>query len=395
MSKPENFLVSCDIGTTKICVLIGEQNANGSLDVIGKGSSANRGTRKGNIVNVDATIEAIKRAAEEAEIMAGVQIARAWVGVSGSNVRSFNSRGVVAVAGKDREITKEDVVRVIDAARGVQIPQDHEVIHVIPRDFAVDGQDGVADPVGMVGARLEADVHVVTAPVAVTQNIVTCANKAGIEVVQLVLEQFAAAEAVLTTDEKELGIGLVDIGGGTTEVAIYHRGSIAHTAVIPIGGDHFTNDLAVVLRAPITDAERLKKKFGSAMTSAVGEDEMVEVPMVGGRAPKLCPRTTLSEILQPRAEELLGLVREDLVRLGLEKEIRSGIVLTGGGAELEGIVEVAEGIFEGPVRRGVPAGVGGLVDVVSRPEWATATGLLLYGHRNKAGRWRAETLRLR
>ncbi|MFN2633596.1 MAG: cell division protein FtsA [Thermoanaerobaculia bacterium] len=388
MSKPENFLVSCDIGTTKICVLIGEQNANGSLDVIGKGSSANRGTRKGNIVNVDATIEAIKRAAEEAEIMAGVQIARAWVGVSGSNVRSFNSRGVVAVAGKDREITKEDVVRVIDAARGVQIPQDHEVIHVIPRDFAVDGQDGVADPVGMVGARLEADVHVVTAPVAVTQNIVTCANKAGIEVVQLVLEQFAAAEAVLTTDEKELGIGLVDIGGGTTEVAIYHRGSIAHTAVIPIGGDHFTNDLAVVLRAPITDAERLKKKFGSAMTSAVGEDEMVEVPMVGGRAPKLCPRTTLSEILQPRAEELLGLVREDLVRLGLEKEIRSGIVLTGGGAELEGIVEVAEGIFEGPVRRGVPAGVGGLVDVVSRPEWATATGLLLYGHRNKAGRRR-------
>ncbi len=388
MSKPENFLVSCDIGTTKICVLIGEQNANGSLDVIGKGSSANRGTRKGNIVNVDATIEAIKRAAEEAEIMAGVQIARAWVGVSGSNVRSFNSRGVVAVAGKDREITKEDVARVIDAARGVQIPQDHEVIHVIPRDFAVDGQDGVADPVGMVGARLEADVHVVTAPVAVTQNIVTCANKAGIEVVQLVLEQFAAAEAVLTPDEKELGIGLVDIGGGTTEVAIYHRGSIAHTAVIPIGGDHFTNDLAVVLRAPITDAERLKKKFGSAMTSAVGEDEMVEVPMVGGRAPKLCPRTTLSEILQPRAEELLGLVREDLVRLGLEKEIRSGIVLTGGGAELEGIVEVAESIFEGPVRRGVPTGVGGLVDVVSRPEWATATGLLLYGHRNKAGRRR-------
>ena len=392
MSKPENFLVACDIGTTKICVLIGEQNANGSLDVIGKGAAANRGTRKGNIVNVDATIEAIKRAAEEAEIMAGVQIARAWVGVSGSNVRSFNSRGVVAVAGKDREISKEDVGRVIDAARGVQIPQDHEVIHVVPREFAVDGQDGVADPVGMVGARLEADVHVVTAPVAVTQNIITCANKAGIEVVQLVLEQFAAAEAVLTQDEKELGIGLIDIGGGTTEVAIYHRGSIAHTAVIPIGGDHFTNDLAVVLRAPITDAERLKKKYGSALSSAVGDDEMVEVPMVGGRAPKLCPRTTLSEILQPRAEELLGLVREDLVRLGLEKEIRSGIVLTGGGAELEGIVEIAESIFEGPVRRGVPSGVGGLVDVVSRPEWATATGLLLYGHRNKSSRRRVRRM---
>jgi len=392
MAKPESFLVACDIGSSKICVLIGEQNAHGSLDVIGKGAAVNRGTRKGNIVNVDTTIEAIKRAAEEAEIMAGVQISRAWVGVSGSNVRSFNSRGVVAVAGKDREINKDDVARVIDAARGVQIPQAHEVVHVVPRDFTVDGQDGVGDPVGMMGQRLEADVHVVTAPVAVTQNVVTCMNKAGIEVVQLVLEQFAAAEAVLTPDEKELGIALVDIGGGTTELAVYHRGSIAHTAVIPIGGDHFTNDLAVVLRAPITDAERIKKKFGCALRSAVGEDEMVEVPMVGGRAPKLCPRTTLAEILQPRAEELLGLVREDLQRLGLEKEIRSGVVLTGGGAELEGLVEVAEGIFEGPVRRGVPSGVGGLVDVVSRPEWATATGLLLYGHRNKAKRRRAEGL---
>jgi cell division protein FtsA len=383
LAKPENFLVACDLGTSKICVLIGEQNPRGALDVIGKGSAANRGTRKGNIVNVDATIEAIKRAAEEAEIMAGVQIARAWVGVSGSNVRSFNSRGVVAVAGKDREITRDDVARVVDAARGVQIPQDHEVVHVVPREFAVDGQDGVADPVGMVGARLEADVHVVTAPVAVTQNIVTCMNKAGIEVVQLVLEQFAAAEAVLSTDEKELGICLIDIGGGTTEVAVYQKGSIAHTAVIPIGGDHFTNDLAVVLRAPITDAERIKKKFGSALRSAVGEDEMVEVPMVGGRAPKLCPRTTLSDILQPRAEELLGLVAEDLQRLGLDKELRSGVVLSGGGAELDGLVEVAESIFQGPVRRGVPSGVGGLVDVVSRPEWATATGLLLYGHRYK------------
>jgi len=388
MAKPENFLTACDIGTSKICVLVGEPTAAGTLDVIGKGAAANRGTRKGNIVNVDATIEAIKRAAEEAEIMAGVQIARAWVGVSGSNIRSFNSRGVVAVAGKDREIGKDDVARVIDAARGVQIPQDHEVIHVVPREFAVDGQDGVADPMGMVGARLEADVHVVTAPVAVTQNIVTCMNKAGIEVVQLVLEQFAAAEAVLTADEKELGIALIDIGGGTTEVAVYQKGSIAHTAVIPIGGDHFTSDLAVVLRAPIADAERIKKKYGSALRSGVGEDEMVEVPMVGGRAPKLCPRTTLADILQPRAEELLGLVKEDLARLGLDGEIRSGVVLTGGGAELEGIVEIAEAVFEGPVRRGVPAGVGGLVDVISRPEWATATGLLLYGNRNKAARRR-------
>jgi cell division protein FtsA len=383
LAKPESFLVAADIGTSKICVLIGEQNARGSLDVIGKGSAPNRGTRKGNIVNVDATIEAIKRAAEEAEIMAGVQISRAWVGVSGSNVRSFNSRGVVAVSGKDREIGKDDVARVVDAARGVQIPQDHEVVHVVPREFAVDGQDGVSDPVGMVGARLEANVHVVTAPVAVTQNIVTCMNKAGVEVVQLVLEQFAAAEAVISPDEKELGVLLVDIGGGTTEVAVYQKGAITHTTVLPIGGDHFTNDLAVVLRTPITDAERIKKKHGSALRASVGEDEMVEVPMVGGRAPKLCPRSTLADILQPRAEELLGLILEDIKRLGLDSEIRSGVVLTGGGAELEGIVEVAEGIFGLPVRRGVPSGVGGLVDVVSRPEWATATGLLLYGHRYK------------
>ncbi len=388
MAKPENFLTACDIGSSKICVLIGEQNAHGALDVIGKGASPNRGTRKGNIINVDATIEAIKRAAEEAEIMAGVQIARAWVGISGSNVRSFNSRGVVAVAGKDREISREDVTRVIDAARGVQIPQDHEVVHVVPREFAVDGQDGVDDPTGMVGARLEADVHVVTAPVAVTQNIVTCMNKAGIEVVELILEQFAAAEAVLTDDEKELGIVLIDIGGGTTEVAVYQKGSIAHTAVIPVGGDHFTNDLAVVLRAPIGDAERIKKKFGSALRSAVGDDEMVEVAMVGGREPKLCPRSTLADILQPRAEELLALIHEDLQRLGVDREMRSGVVLTGGGSELEGLVEIAEGIFEGPVRRGVPTGVGGLVDVVSRPEWATATGLLLYGHRHKRPRRR-------
>ena len=388
MAKPENFITACDIGSSKICVLIGEQNTHSALDVIGKGAAPNRGTRKGNIINVDATIEAIKRAAEEAEIMAGVQIARAWVGVSGSNVRSFNSRGVVAVAGKEREISREDVTRVIDAARGVQIPQDHEVVHVVPREFAVDGQDGVGDPIGMVGSRLEADVHVVTAPVAVTQNIVTCMNKAGIEVVELVLEQFAASEAVLTDDEKELGIVLIDIGGGTTEVAVYQKGSIAHTSVVPVGGDHFTNDLAVVLRAPIADAERIKKKYGSALRSAVGEDEMVEVPMVGGREPKLCPRSTLADILQPRAEELLGLIQEDLQRLGVDREMRSGVVLTGGGAELEGLVEVAESIFEGPVRRGVPAGVGGLVDVVSRPEWATATGLLLYGHRNKTGRRR-------
>jgi cell division protein FtsA len=389
LAKPENFLVACDIGTAKVCVLIGEPNARGGVDVIGKGAAVNRGTRKGNIINVDATVEAIKKAAEEAEIMAGVEIERAWAGISGSNVRSFNSRGVVAVSGKNREISREDIVRVIDAAKSIQIPQDHEIVHVVPREFAVDGQEGIQEPLGMVGSRLEADVHVVTAPVSVTQNIVACLNKAGIEVVELILEQLCSAEAILTSDERELGVCLADVGGGTTEIAVYQRGSIAHTAVIPVGGDHFTNDLAVVMRAPIPDADRIKKKHGCALRTSVSEDELVEVPLVGGRQPKLCPRTMLAEILQPRAEELLTLIREEVRKNGLDQDLRSGYVLTGGGSELEGFLEVAETVFDGPVRRGLPTGVGGLVDVVSRPEWAVATGLLLYGHRHGPSRRRA------
>lgn len=387
MAKPENFIVSCDIGSSKVCVLIGEPNARGGLDILGKGSTVHRGARKGNIINVDSTVEAIKKSAEEAEIMAGAQITRAYAGLSGSAVRSFNSRGVVAVSGKGREISREDIHRVVDAAKSVQVPQDHEIVHAIPREFAVDGQEGIADPLGMVGSRLEANVHIVTAPVAVSQNLASCLNKSGIEVVELVLEQFAAAEAVLTSDEKELGVCLADIGGGTTEIAVYQKGSIAHTAVLPVGGDHFTNDLAVVLRTPIPDAERIKKKSGSALRSSVSEDEMVEVPMVGGRTPKLCPRTMLADILQPRAEELLTLIRDEVKRHGLDQDLRSGYTLTGGGSELDGFLEVAETIFDGPVRRGVPsAGIGGLVDVVSRPEWAVATGLLIYGNRTQTHR---------
>jgi cell division protein FtsA len=387
MAKPENFLVSCDIGSSKVCVLIGEPNARGGLDILGKGSTAHRGARKGNIINVDSTVDAIKRSAEEAEIMAGAQITRAYAGLSGSAVRSFNSRGVVAVSGKAREISRDDIARVVDAAKSVQVPQDHEIVHAIPREFSVDGQEGIADPLGMVGARLEANVHIVTAPIAVSQNLAACLNKSGIEVVELVLEQFAAAEAVLTADEKELGVCLADIGGGTTEVALYEKGSIAHTVVLPVGGDHFTNDLAVVLRTPIPDAERIKRKSGSTLRSSVSEEEMVEVPMVGGRTPKLCPRTMLADILQPRAEELMGLIRDEVKRLGLDAELRSGYVLTGGGSEMEGLLEVAETVFDGPVRRGVPShGIGGLVDVVSRPEWAVATGLLLYGQRVQSHR---------
>lgn len=382
MARPESFLVSCDIGSSKVCVLIGEPNARGGLDILGKGTHIHRGARKGNIINVDSTVEAIKRAAEEAEIMAGVQITRAYAGLSGTAVRSFNSRGVVAVSGKGREISREDISRVIDAAKSVQVPQEHEIVHAIPREFTMDGQDGIADPLGMVGARLEANVHIVTAPVAVAQNLAACLNKSGIEVVELVLEQFAAAEAVLTSDEKELGVCLADIGGGTTEVAVYQKGSIAHTVVLPVGGDHFTNDLAVVLRTPIPDAERIKKKSGSALRSSVSEDETVEVPLVGGRTPKLCPRAMLAEILEPRAEELFMLIRDEVRRLELDADLRSGYVFTGGGSELDGMLEVAERVFAVPVRRGAPsAGIGGLVDVVSRPEWSVAAGLLLYGQR--------------
>jgi rod shape-determining protein MreB len=362
MAKPENFLTSCDIGSSKICVLIGEQNSHGGLDVIGKGASPNRGTRKGNIINVDATIEAIKRAAEEAEIMAGVQIARAWVGISGSNVRSFNSRGVVAVAGKEREISREDVTRVIDAARGVQIPQDHEVVHVVPREFAVDGQDGVGDPTGMVGSRLEADVHVVTAPVAVTQNIVTCMNKAGIEVVELVLEQFAAAEAVLTEDEKELGIVLIDIGGGTTEVAVISLGGIVVNHSIRVAGDEIDESIIHYARRDHNlvigerTAENAKIAAGSAYpleeekrVTLRGRDlltglpKSVEVSSVEIRDAISGPVNTIVEIVKTCVEETPPELVADIME--------QGIFLAGGGALLLGLDRRLQAELRMPVRK--------------------------------------------
>jgi len=379
MPKNAPYLVSLDIGSAKVCALIAEPQPGGRVDILGKGTAVHKGARKGAIIDVPATVDAIKRATEEAEIMAGAQIERAVVGVAGPSVKSFNSRQVVAVTAKNREISRDDIQSSLDAARSVPIPTEFEVLHVLPREFVVDGQEGVADPLGMVGSRLEADVHVVTIPTATVQNLLNCVNRAGVEVIEMILEPLAASEAVLTPDEKELGVVLADIGGGTTEVAVWRGGSLAHTSVLPVGGDHFTNDLAVVLKTPVPDAERLKRKHGSALAALVSGDEPVDVPLTGGRGVHPVRRREIAEILQPRAEELLQLLWEDAAREVPASELRAGLVLTGGGAELDGMLEVAEQVLGISVRRGLPQNVGGLKDIVAAPEWACAVGLLMYG----------------
>src|SRR6188508_1745107 len=389
MARKERYVVGLDVGTSTIAVIVGEVMDDGSLDIIGIGMAESKGIRRGVVNNVDLAAEAIKRALDEAELTAGVEIENVHLALSGAHVKAFNSRGVVAVAGRNREITREDVKRAIDAARAVALPSGREILHVLPQDFVIDDQDGIAIPVGMTGSRLEVNVHVVTGSSSSMQNMIACVNRAGVEVVDTVLEQLAASESVLTPDEKELGVALVDIGGGTTDLAIFERGSLWHTGVVGIGGDHFTNDIAVGLRTPIPDAEKLKRKCGCALASLVDEDETMEVVSVGGRQPRLMARRVLSEILQPRAEEIFHQVWDEIRRAGYEKALNSGIVLTGGGAILEGMPEIAEQIFDLPIRRGSPAGVGGLADHVTNPEFATAVGLVLYAQRNhvsEAGR---------
>jgi len=319
------------------------------------------------------------------QLTAGVEIDSVHLGLSGAHVKAFNSRGVVAVAGKNREITREDVRRAIDAAKAVALPSGREILHVLPQDFVVDEQDGIGAPVGMTGTRLEVNVHIVTGSASSTQNIVACVNRSGVAVLDTVLEQLAASEAVLTDDEKQLGVAIVDVGGGTTDFAIFERGSIWHTGVVAVGGDHFTNDIAVGLRTPIPDAEKIKRRCGCALSAMVDEDETMDVPSVGGRKPRVMARRILSEILQPRAEEIFHLLWDEIRKAGFEKSLNSGIVLTGGGAMLEGMAEIAEQIFDLPIRRGVPAGVGGLADHVNNPAFATAVGLVMYAHRNHAG----------
>jgi len=384
VARKEHYIVGLDVGTSKIGAIVAEAHEEGGLDIIGIGVVAAQGIRRGVVVNLEAAVDSIKKAIEEAELTAGVEIDSVHLGLSGAHLKAFNSRGVVAVAGKNREITREDVRRAIDAAKGVSLPAGREILHVLPQDFVVDDQDGIGAPLGMTGTRLEVNVHVVTGSVSSTQNIIACVNRAGVGVVDTVIEQLASSESVLTTDERELGVALVDIGGGTTDLAIFERGSLWHTAVVTMGGDHFTNDIAVGLRTPIPDAEKTKRRSGCALSSLVHEDETIEVASVGGREPRVMSRRILSEILQPRAEEVFHALWDEIRRAGYERSLHSGIVLCGGGALLEGMAEIAEQIFDLPIRRGCPVDVGGLTHHVNSPSFATGVGLVKYAHRNQA-----------
>ena len=383
MARKERYLVALDVGTSTVACVVCESMDDGSVHVVGIGVAESRGIKRGVVVNLEAAVDSIKEAIEDAELMAGIEIDTVHLALSGPHIKGFNSRGVIAVAGKNREITRDDVRRAIDAAKGVALPTGREILHVLPQDFVVDEQDGIGAPIGMTGARLEVNVHVVTGSVSSTQNIVACVNRAGVKVVDTVIDQLAAAEAVLTPDEKELGVALVDIGGGTTDLAIYERGNLWHTGVVAVGGDHFTSDIAVGLRTPLPEAEKIKRKTGCALSSMVDEDETIEVASVGGRKPRLMARRILSEILQPRAEEIFHLVWDEIRRAGYEKSLNSGIVLTGGGSILEGMPEIAEQIFDLPVRRGSPVDISGLADHVNSPVFATPVGLVLYAHRNR------------
>ena len=381
MSRSENIVVGLDVGTTKVCAIIGEVNEDGMVDIIGLGTAPSRGLRRGVVVNIDHTVASIRKAVDDAELMAGCRAETVFAGISGGHIKGINSHGVIAI--KSREVTAVDVARVIDAARAVAIPTDREVIHILPQEFMVDDQEGIKEPIGMAGVRLEAKVHIVTGAVSAAQNIVRCALRSGLRVSDLVLQQMASAEAVLSPDEKELGVALVDVGGGTTDVAVFSEGSILHTSVIPVGGDQLTNDIAVGLRTPMVEAENIKKKYGCALGSLVDKDETVKVPGVGGRQPRILSRAVLADITEPRMEEILGLARRELERHNLLSAIASGIVLTGGTVVIEGVCELAEQLFDVPVRLGYPAGISGLVDVVNSPVYATGVGLVLWGARNK------------
>lgn len=378
MAKAEQYFVGIDIGSSKVAVLIGQRDQKGALEVAGRGTAPNRGTRRGNIVNVEAAVEALKAASEEAEVMAGVEISRAYVGVAGADVRCVNARGMVSVARKDREITKPDIQRALGAAQSAALPSDREILHAIAQEFVVDEQGGISDPLGMLGGRLEVQVHLVTGQVARSKTLLTCVNRAGIEVAEMVFEPLATAEAVLTPDERDLGALLIDIGAGTTGYALFAEGEVQHSAVLPVGAGHFTNDLAMVLRTPYAEAERIKIREGCCLLSMVQEEEGVSVPAVAGGSPRVVPKREICEILQPRAEELVSLVREDLGKNGWDGQLRGGIVLTGGGAQLDGLLELCGQAFNASVRYGLPHGLGGLVDVINSPGWSTAAGLLHY-----------------
>ena len=380
MGKRDPLVVGLDIGTTKICAIVGEV-VEGQVNIIGLGTYPSKGLRRGVVINIDSTVQSIKKAIEEAEMMAGCHITSVYAGIAGGHIKGINSHGVIAV--KNKEIGPNEVKRVIDAASAVAIPMDREVIHVIPQEFVVDDQDGIKDPVGMSGVRLEGRVHIITGAITSAQNIIKCANRAGLDVDDIVLEQLGSSDAVLTSEEKELGAGIVDIGGGTTDLVVFVNGSIKHTAVISLAGNHITSDISMGLRTPLEEAEKIKKRYGCSLSSMVRKDETIEVPSVGGRKPRVLSRQTLAEIIEPRVEEILSLVHSEMLKTGYGNLIASGVILTGGSAILEGVPELAEQVFNLPVRRGIPIGIGGLVDLVNSPMYATGVGLVLYGSRNK------------
>ena len=378
MSKEQkNLIVGLDIGTSKVVAVVAELHPDGRLEVIGMGSHESKGLKKGVVVNIEATVNAIQRALEEAELMADCKIQRVYTGIAGSHIRSFNSTGMVPI--RDREVTPMDVDRVIETARAMPIPTDQQVLHILTQEFIIDGQDGVREPLGMSGVRLEVKVHIVTGAVSAAQNIVKCVRRCGLEVNDLILQPLASSLATLTEDEKELGVCLVDVGGGTTDVAIFREGAIRHTAVIPIAGDQITNDIAMALRTPTQEAEELKLRHGCALRQLADAGETIEVPGVGDRPPRQLSRQTLAEVIEPRVEELYSLVQQVLRESGYEELLSSGIVLTGGSSVMQGMVELGEEIFHMPVRLGVPRYSGGLSDVIRSPRYSTAVGLLLDG----------------
>src|SRR5688500_12832768 len=375
-----NLIVGLDIGTSKVVAIVGEMTNDGRIEVVGLGSHPSRGLKRGVVVNIESTVQSIQRAVEEAELMAGCEIHSVYAGIAGSHVRSLNSHGIVAI--RNKEVTSEDVDRVIDAARAVAIPADQKILHILPQEFLIDSQEGIREPIGMSGVRLEAKVHIVTGAESAAQNIVKCVQRCGLSVEDIVLEQLASSYAVLADDEKELGVCIVDIGGGTTDMAVFSGGAIRHTAVIPIAGDQVTNDIAVSLRTPTHHAEEIKVRYACALSQLANPDESIEVPSVGDRPARRLARQTLAEVVEPRYEELFGLAREELRRSGFEEIIASGIVLTGGSAKMEGAIELAEEVFHVPVRLGVPQHIKGLSDVVRNPIYSTGAGLLLYARDN-------------
>jgi cell division protein FtsA len=372
-----NMIVGLDIGTSKVVAIVGEINAEGGLNIVGIGRHRSRGLRKGAVVNIESTVQSIQRAVEEAELMAGCRIHSVYAGIAGSHIRSMNSHGIVAI--RDREVYAADIERVIDAAQAVAIPADQKILHILPQEFIIDSQEGVKEPLGMSGVRLEAKVHLVTCATNAYQNIEKCIKRCGLEVDEIILEQLASSYSVLTEDEKELGVCVIDIGGGTTDIAIFTEGAIRHTGVIPIAGDQVTNDIAMALRTPTDFAEELKIKYACALSQLASPDEMIKVPGVGERAPRELSRQALADVVEPRYDELFHLIQAELRHSGYADMLAAGIVLTGGTSKMEGVVELAEEIFHMPVRIGMPYEVSGLVDIVRNPTYSTGVGLLLYG----------------